>query len=41
MKFTIRKEKKTEKFTNAKGEEKKKKVTEIVNVFKMEMVYII
>jgi hypothetical protein len=37
MKFTIRKEKKTEKFTNAKGEEKKKKVTEIVNVFKMEM----
>jgi hypothetical protein len=37
MKFTIRKEKKTEKFTNGKGEEKKKKVTEIVNVFKMDM----
>ncbi|MBL4650015.1 MAG: hypothetical protein JKY03_09805 [Aureispira sp.] len=37
MKFSIRKEKRTEKFTNAKGEEKKKKVTELVNVFKMEM----
>lgn len=37
MKFTIRKEKKTEKFTDAKGVEKKKKVTEIVNVFKKEM----
>lgn len=37
MGFTIVKEKKTEKFTDAKGEEKKKKVTELVNVFKMEM----
>jgi hypothetical protein len=37
MEFTIVKEKKTEKFTDAKGEEKKKKVTELINVFKMEM----
>lgn len=37
MAFTIVKEKKTEKFTDAKGEDKKKKVTELVNVFKMEM----
>jgi hypothetical protein len=37
MEFRIRKEKKTEKFTDSKGVEKKKKVMEIVNVFKMEM----
>lgn len=37
MNFKIRKEKKTEKFTDAKGNEKKKKVMEIINVFKMEM----
>jgi len=37
MQFTIRKEKKTEKYTNGKGEEKKKKVMDVVNVFQMEM----
>ncbi|CAA6829436.1 MAG: Unknown protein [uncultured Aureispira sp.] len=37
MQFTILKQKKTEKYTDAKGEEKKKKVNEVVNVFQMEM----
>jgi hypothetical protein len=37
MKFTIRKDKKTEKFTDAKGVEQKKKVTEVINVFQKEM----
>lgn len=37
MQFTIRKDKKTEKYTDAKGVEKKKKVTEVINVFKKEM----
>ncbi|WMX16962.1 MULTISPECIES: lipocalin family protein [unclassified Aureispira] len=37
MEFRIRKDMKTEKFTDAKGNEKKKKVKEVINVFKMEM----
>lgn len=37
MDFSVHKEKKTKKFTDAKGNEKKKKVMEITNVFKMEM----
>lgn len=37
MNFNVIKNKKTEKFTDAKGNEKKKKVMEVINVFKMEM----
>lgn len=37
MNFSTRKEKKNEKYTDAKGNEKTKKVTEVTNVFKMEM----
>ncbi|BDS09800.1 hypothetical protein [Aureispira anguillae] len=37
MDFSVRKEKVTKKVTDAKGVEKKKKVMEVTNVFKMEM----
>ena len=37
MEFSARKEKKTKTVTDKKGNEKKQKVTEVVNVFKMEM----